>query len=259
MARIGELFGWMRRPQLLISFAVLCFGVGAAGGMLRSTQVFSSTIPRDRPHVKGVTTPHPPNTCAAMPCIALTFDDGPSEAVTPLVLDILARQNVKATFFVVGQRIAGREPILQKTYREGHEIGNHSWSHPHFTRISPADVELQIRMTQTAITNAGVPAPHIFRPPYGDVDNMVMGHMDMSVIRWNVDPEDWRSKNPEKIRDTILAQAKPGAIILLHDTDQATVAALEPAITALKPHYQFVTVSQLLRLTPGDPGQYFGR
>lgn len=197
--------------------------------------------------------------CNAKPCLALTFDDGPHEIVTTQVLDILKRHNIKATFFVVGSRVAGREALLQREYREGHEIGNHSWSHPDLTKLSPVDAEKQITDTQRAIAAAGVPAPQLLRPPYGAIDNMVASRTKLTVVRWNIDPEDWNHKSPAKIQENVMAHAKPGAIILLHDIDLATVVALEPVIVALQSHYQFVTVSQMLDLSPGDQGQYFGR
>jgi peptidoglycan/xylan/chitin deacetylase (PgdA/CDA1 family) len=83
--------------------------------------------------------------------------------------------------------------------------------------------------------------------------------MDMAVARWNIDPEDWRFKDAQIVQNNLIAQAKPGGIVLLHDTNASTADALEPALQALKPYYQFVTVSQLLSLSPGDSGYYSGR
>ncbi|MEK7153627.1 MAG: polysaccharide deacetylase family protein, partial [Patescibacteria group bacterium] len=212
----------------------------------------------NEPAVKGATAPQSPD-CAVLPCMALTFDDGPHEMITPRVLDILAQQDVKATFFIVGSRVAGREQLVKRAYRDGHEVGNHSWSHPDLRTLSPADVELQLRLSQAAIAGAGVPAPRVFRPPYGAVDHMVQGHVNMTIVRWNIDPEDWKVKDAAEIQRKMLLYARPGGIILMHDTDPATADALGPALQALKTQYQFVTVSQLLRLSPGDQGQYFGR
>jgi peptidoglycan/xylan/chitin deacetylase (PgdA/CDA1 family) len=197
--------------------------------------------------------------CALKPCIALTFDDGPNPEVTPQILDILTRQEVKATFFIVGMRVPGQESLLRREHREGHEIGNHSWSHPDLSTLSPEDAERQIQATQQVIAAAGVPAPKILRPPYGAVNEMVAAHNNLSIVRWNVDPEDWKIQDPGLIDQALLSHVHPGSIILLHDIYPTTVAAVEPAIQALKPQYQFVTVSQLLDLTPGDQGQFFAR
>lgn len=251
--------GWIGRPQALVCFVAISLCIGALHGWLRPIPSASS-LANPNSHVYGATTPElaPPN-CSTRPCIALTFDDGPDSTTTPQVLDILARQEVKATFFVVGSHIAGREALLQRQHREGHEIGNHTWNHPDLSKLSPADVDLQIRATQDAVIAAGVPMPHLLRPPYGAIDERVAGRIPLTIVRWNIDPEDWKDKNAVNITTRVLTQAKPGGIILLHDTSQATASALEPAIIALKPYYHFVTASQLLNLAPGDQGQYFGR
>jgi peptidoglycan-N-acetylglucosamine deacetylase len=208
--------------------------------------------------VRGMHTPRTPD-CRATPCVALTFDDGPDGAVTARVLDILSRQHVKATFFLVGQRVPGREALVHRAYADGHEIGDHGWNHANFSRLSPGEMEMQLRMSQAAIANAGVPAPRLFRPPYGAVDPVVLSHVGLTVVRWNVDPADWDVQNAPEIQARIIQQTRPGGIILLHDIYPTTADALEPTILALKQQYQFVTVSQLLGLMPGDQGQYFGR
>lgn len=253
----------MWHPQAVICFVVLCLCVGALSGVVRQASA-QPVAPSHTQLVTGGYEPAPMERlprpdCNARPCLALTFDDGPHDVVTPQVLDILLRQQVKATFFIVGSRVAGREALLQREFHEGHEIGNHSWSHPDLTKLSPADAEGQISATQRAIAGAGVPAPHILRPPYGAIDSMVAARANMTIVRWNIDPEDWGHKDAAKIHQNVMEHVKPGGIILLHDIDPATVGALEPIIVELKPNYQFVTASQLLDLSPGDPGQYFGR
>jgi len=260
MSDLRRYFGWVARPQFLIGFVVICLCVGALGTIDRAASKRSLAITVGKPRVKGLhQTVSPVPDCAAVPCMALTFDDGPNTAITPRVLDILAQEQVKATFFVVGQRVAGREYLLRRMHNEGHEIGNHSWSHPPFIQIPPADMEMQLRITQQAITAAGVPAPHLFRPPYGAVDPTVMGHTRMAIIRWNVDPADWELKDAQQVKDHLVAMARPGGIVLLHDMYPSTADALGPALKELKPYYQFVTVSQLLNITPGDQGFYSGR
>jgi peptidoglycan/xylan/chitin deacetylase (PgdA/CDA1 family) len=144
-------------------------------------------------------------------------------------------------------------------HAEGHEIGNHSWSHADFTKLTPAEVDSQLRMTQAAIAKAGVPTPQVFRPPYGAVNDMVKGHARMTIVRWDIDPADWEVMDAAKIHESILGQAKPGGIVLMHDIYPTTADALDSSILDLKARgYQFVTVSQLMNLDPGDQGQYFG-
>jgi peptidoglycan/xylan/chitin deacetylase (PgdA/CDA1 family) len=144
-------------------------------------------------------------------------------------------------------------------HQEGHEVGNHTWGHPDLTRLSPSEIHAQLEMTQAAVVAAGLPAPTLLRPPYGVVNDMVRSHVGLTIVRWNVDPGDWRSSDPSKIQADIVAQAKPGGVMLLHDRRPSTADAIGPAIQSLKPRYQFVTVSELFGLTPGDQGQFFGR
>ncbi len=257
--RTPQIFSWLARPQLVIGFAVLCLGMSAAGAWER--QVNTSVMPFLKPHTlpeQELRTQNTPSLCVPMPCIALTFDDGPNEQITPQILDLLAKYQVRATFFVVGSHVVGHEPILKRIHNDRHEIGNHSWSHPDFSTLSPEDMELQLSRTQRAITEAGVPAPKILRPPYGVVNEMVAAHNHLSIVRWNVDPEDWKEKNPAKVAQRIIQAARPGAIILLHDTHSSSVGAIDQAVPVLKQQYQLVTVSQLLNLSPGDQGQFFG-
>lgn len=248
------------RPQLFVGFLVACLCVGALGNAFRPAH--ASPVSGDRRAILQGAAPTgltPPN-CAAIPCIAFSFDDGPDPTVTPRVLDILAAEHVKATFFMVGHRVPGNEHLLQRMYYEGHEIGNHSWDHANLTRLSPEQFDSEIQSTQNAIARAGVPTPHLLRPPYGAVNDLVKSRAHMTIVRWDIDPDDWRTQDPARICQEILAQAKPGGIVLLHDVYPSTADALAPVIDQLRAaNYQFVTVSQLMQLSPGDQGQYFGR
>lgn len=259
MGRLGRAFTWMIHPPALVGFVAVCLCIGAAGSIVRSAESAQQAQAHQsgRGYIAGLQAPA--IDCKIRPCLALTFDDGPHPEVTPQVLDILARQQVKATFFVVGVHVPGQEALLQREYREGHEIGNHSWDHPDLSKLTPEEAKEQIQATQKVIAAADVPVPRILRPPYGAVNKMIAAHNHLPVVRWNVDPEDWKYQDAPTILAGTLAQARPGAIILMHDIYPSTVAALEPAIMALKQQYQFVTASQLLDLTPGDQGQFFAR
>src|SRR5205814_9687938 len=103
------------------------------------------------------------------PYIALTFDDGPNEKLTPRLLDLLAQHRIHATFFVIGENVAQHPEILQRAAREGHEIGNHSWSHPNLAKMSDDGVRSQIKRTEEAISGAIGSRPILLRPPYGSL------------------------------------------------------------------------------------------
>lgn len=215
------------------------------------------------PKIVSTPPPQPERTprpdCAHVPCIALTFDDGPNPITTAQVLDILDREQVHATFFVVGSRIANQGALLRRMYSAGHEIGSHSWSHPDLTSMSPDQVMRQVNLTQAAIIREGIPAPTLFRPPYGAVNPTVRNIIPMTLAMWNIDPLDWQTKDPNKVRDAIVSHAKPGAVVDLHDIYPVTVESLAPTIHALRSQYQFVTFSELFNLDSGQRGEYFGR
>lgn len=179
--------------------------------------------------------------------VALTFDDGPNPATTPQILDLLKRYKVKATFFVLGQQVAGNEALLKRMAAEGHEVANHTFTHPNLTTLSPDQVKEEIGQTQAAIQKVLGTAPVLMRPPYGAVNQSVVDAMGLPSIYWSVDSEDWSNRNPQLITQIIQAQTQPGSIILMHDIHQPTVEALEPVLAFLTGEgYNLVTTSELL-------------
>ncbi|MGT2950512.1 hypothetical protein BU202_03920 [Streptococcus cuniculi] len=179
--------------------------------------------------------------------IALTFDDGPSAVTTPQVLDILKKYNVKATFFVLGQNIAGNEEILKRIVAEGHEVASHTWDHANLVTLSGDQVKQEMDRTQEAIQKVTGQAPTMMRPPYGSVNQSVMSIMQLPVIYWSVDSKDWQSRNPVAILGEVKACTYPGSIILMHDIHQPTVDSLTSVLDYLVGQgYQPVTVSELL-------------
>lgn len=261
------MYSKLARPQTAAGLvAVLFVGAGymAVPKIVRPTTNAASVpiispIKQDVPAVQGMAV----NTavdCSKVACIALTFDDGPDPEITPQVLDILERHNAKATFFLIGVHVPGNEALVRRIHASGHEIGNHTWSHRDLTELSPAEVEEEVSRTQEVISASGVPLPNLVRPPYGGTDVMVRSHIPLTVVIWNVDPEDWKAKKkPEKIIEHVLAYAKPGAIVDLHDIKQATADALDTILTSLEQNYHLVTVSELLDLAPGQPGAFYSR
>jgi len=185
--------------------------------------------------------------------IAITFDDGPSPKLTPMLLDILKKRGIKATFFVVGQNAAEFPDILKREIAEGHEIGNHSWSHPQLNRLSADGVTAQIEKTNAAIRAAIGHDPVLIRPPYGAtnarLDHRFNEQYGMKVILWDVDPLDWKYRNSARVEREILSQTKPGSIILVHDIHATSVAAMPETLDALiAKGYKFVTVSELITM-----------
>lgn len=197
--------------------------------------------------------------CSTQPCLALTFDDGPDPHFTPAILDTLERHNVRATFFVTGLHAERHPDLVRREFLAGHEVGNHSWSHPDFTWLQPEQMEAEVSNTQRVIMAAGVPAPTLFRPPYGAVNDVVLAHVPLTIVRWNIDPEDWKVQRPENIIEHTGQFVHPGGMVLLHDTEQHTAEALDGLLQQLQGQYHFVTVSELLNLPAGQRGQYFGR
>lgn len=197
--------------------------------------------------------------CSKVACLALTFDDGPHPHNTSRLLDVLDRENVRATFFLVGSRVHGQEPLLRRMFYAGNEIGNHSWNHPDMTTLQPDQMLQQVNMTQAAIASAQVPAPTLFRPPYGAVNASVRSTVPLTLALWNDDPLDWKGKDPAHLKDIIVAHARTGGVIDLHDIYDVTVDAMALAIPELKTKYQLVTFSELMNTQPGLRGEYFGR
>jgi peptidoglycan-N-acetylglucosamine deacetylase len=191
--------------------------------------------------------------------LALTFDDGPSRW-TPAVLDLLAGQGARATFFVVGRHVDERPELVARMVREGHEVGNHTFDHVDGAH-EPDDavVREQIRSASAAIRAAGA-EPRLLRPPYGK-DSCRLARLAREAgleraVLWSVEAWDWADPPPDEIVARILRGVAPGAIVLLHDgappdergRDRAgTVAALGEILTTLRRDgYELVTVSELL-------------
>jgi peptidoglycan/xylan/chitin deacetylase (PgdA/CDA1 family) len=198
------------------------------------------------------------------PFIAMTFDDGPSEKLTPELLDLLAKRHLRATFFVIGQNAEAHPEILQRAVREGHEIGNHSWSHPAFAKMRDENVRRELQRTDDAIFAALGTHPVLMRPPYGSITarqkqwiNSAFGYR---IILWDVDPLDWKRPGPSVVANRIVRQTRPGSIILSHDIHPGTIQAM-PAVfdQLLAKGFKFVTVSELISMgKPMAPQQTGG-
>ncbi|MCZ4118140.1 polysaccharide deacetylase family protein [Streptomyces sp. H39-S7] len=190
--------------------------------------------------------PTPETTIDAGPLVmALTFDDGPSPQYTPQVLDVLRGHGVHATFFVCGDNVGLYPDVVRRIVAEGHVVGNHSWSHPHLSDLSAAEVRDQMQRTQDAVAKVGGRAPVLFRAPYGDFADAslaVCADLGLRPISWSVDPADWANPGSATIADRVVAGAATGAIVLHHDGTEGGDDNPEPGsggdrsqtVTALK-------------------------
>ena len=178
--------------------------------------------------------------------VALTFDDGPSSECTPRLLDILKKENVKATFFLVGKNIKENEDIVIRMKNEGHLIGNHTFNHSQLTKLGFDEAVEEINTTNAWITNISGYTPEYIRPPFGSFTDELLSETSMSVVMWNVDPLDWKYKNKDIVTDKILKNVKNGDIILMHDIFESSVDAAQTVIKELKKQdYVFVTVDKM--------------
>jgi peptidoglycan/xylan/chitin deacetylase (PgdA/CDA1 family) len=180
--------------------------------------------------------------------VALTFDDGPDPAHTPKILDTLQQHNVKATFFVLGHWVTQYPDLVRREFQEGHVVGNHSYSHNNLTTLSAAEVEQDLRMTNQAITAAGVPQPNLFRPPGGITNGAVestVSSLGMTQTLWAVDAYDTVNPVPStQLCDRVVSGVSPGSIVVMHDGGSLyTADALDCIITRLKAQgYTFAQV-----------------
>jgi len=185
--------------------------------------------------------------------IALTFDDGPHPQFTGDVLDVLARYDVRATFFCVGLNAVSMARQVSRIADLGHCVANHTWSHPYLPDLSASELREQIDWTREVITRAAGDLPPLMRPPYGSITPSVLDNWvgyDEKIVLWDVEAEDWARPGAEVIADRVLAGAQPGSIILLHDAggDRSQTVASLPAIIegCLERGWSFGTVPELI-------------
>jgi len=184
--------------------------------------------------------------------VALTFDDGPS-SYTGAILDTLKKYHASATFFTLGNQVSSFPLPMQRAVAEGHVVGNHTWDHQDLTRLGPNDVRDEMSTQIDTVTGKKLPAPKLFRPPYGAVNDQVVAEarrQGMLTVLWSVDTNDYNRPTPDAMTSQVLANVQPGAIVLMHDGggDRTTTSAALPMIIKglRKAGYKMVTVPQLL-------------
>ncbi|MET8763478.1 polysaccharide deacetylase family protein [Lentzea sp. NPDC004782] len=191
-----------------------------------------------------------PVDCLQVKCVALTFDDGPGPYTAQLLTN-LEQYNAHATFFVVGQNATYNADLVHRAAAAGHEIGNHSWSHPSLPKLSDKDVRDQFDRTDQAVGKATGARPALVRPPYGALNDTVRAAAGRPLILWSVDTEDWKYRDSAVVTKAVLDRTKPGDIVLMHDIHQTSVDAVPAILAGLQDRgYRFVTVSQLFGGTP---------
>lgn len=213
-----------RRNILIMIAAVVILGLGLSWGRI------SQAVTED-----------------VKPRIALTFDDGPHPVYTPKLLDGLKERNVKATFFVVGKNIEGREDIIKRMDEEGHLIGNHTYDHVKITGLPEEEACAQITKTSELVKEITGKNTEFVRPPFGAWDKKLECGFEMFPVLWSIDPLDWTTKNVDAVVQKVLSRAEENSIILLHDYyDSSVEAALKIVDALLERGFEFVTVDELV-------------
>ena len=181
------------------------------------------------------------------PSIAITFDDGPSDRYTGRLLDGLNERNVKASFFLIGENAEENPELVERIYKEGHLIGNHTYSHVQMTHLSEKEAANEIERTDQVIS--AITGEHVayMRPPFGAWQRELEIKMEVLPVLWSVDPLDWTTENVDEIVSKVVTEVEEGDIILLHDCYASSVeAALRIVDILQKEGYEFVTVDRLL-------------
>lgn len=170
--------------------------------------------------------------------VALTFDDGPSPLYTPQILDLLAKYQAHATFFVLGRKVEQYPGLIKEMLRRGHEVGNHSFSHPYLTKTAQLDRERELETTSLDLELLGCPCKHmLIRPPYSAFDDRLVSyaeHTGRQLVLWSIDSGDWQGLDAGAIVQNVLPRVRNGSIIVMHESDEKDRADRRPTVEALK-------------------------
>ena len=233
--KIRRIPKWMR--GLLIGFLGLTLTLAAAGFRVRMEKEAQKVLAGANAVEAGIETRR----------IALTFDDGPHPYYTDLLLDGLAERGVKATFFLLGENIEGREDVIRRMSEEGHLIGNHTFYHVDINSLSMEEACAEIRDTSEAIRAITGQQVEYVRPPYGNWNKELECQVMMIPVFWTLDTLDWKVKNTDRIVREVLEDVEENDVILMHDSYRTTVeAALRIVDELQKKGYEFVTADELI-------------
>ena len=254
-------FARTRRSRILIALAaVATVALAVVLTIALTVTTYDHTSPRAaRDKASGSVAG--PVDCRKAKCVALTFDGGPSPTTVRL-LDILKEEHLHATFFVQGEGHIGKYPeILRRISDEGHEIGNHTWTHKVLTRIDQEEARQELSRTQNAIEKITGNRPVLMRPPQGRTNRdvaKVCKELGLAQVLWSVTAKDYETTDSALITERVLDQTHRDGVILLHDLHKGTVPAVPGILKALKERgYTIVTVSQLLAPATPRPGMVY--
>lgn len=207
--------------------------------------VDSLRTPLDLP--TGADERDPDFSCTLLPCVALTYDDGPGKpAVENRLLKEAATAQVRLTYFLVGSRVAADPAMTKRISAAGHEVANHTFSHPRLDRMSSAAVRTEVKRTDRTLTAAVSRAPELVRPPFGALDRSAASALGRPAIIWDVDTGDWKHKDSHRTVSAVRADAGPGSIVLMHSIHPTTVDAAPGVFSTVKDKgLHPVTVSRL--------------
>ncbi len=179
--------------------------------------------------------------------VALTFDDGPDPVYTPMILDGLEKRDVKATFFLMGKQVELYPDIVKEMYEDGHQLGNHSYSHKQMTKMGEEEVLKEFDKTSELIEQITGITPEVFRPPFGSLNDNVENQIDMVEVLWDIDPLDWCTSDVGTVVQRVVSKVDDNQIILMHDASQTSVnAALQIVDILQKQGYEFVTAEDII-------------
>jgi peptidoglycan/xylan/chitin deacetylase (PgdA/CDA1 family) len=243
--------GWVALGGLAagIAFAALVFWASAPLDI--AAKVHSTAAPTNAPVLSSIQT--------GAREVALTFDDGPDPQNTPAILRLLREHHAKATFFVLGSQAEKFPGLVEAIARDGEEVESHSMSHRNLAGLRPSRVSYELTSTAGLIHELTGADPHFFRPPYGSLSPTVLraaARLHETVTLWTIDTRDWTGRSAAAITSTVLAQLRPGAIILMHDGGGPrgrTIKALQSILVALSQRgYRAVTLQTLVRDAVGQ-------
>ncbi|MCC8162067.1 MAG: polysaccharide deacetylase family protein [Lachnospiraceae bacterium] len=179
--------------------------------------------------------------------ISLTFDDGPHPVCTSQMLEVLAQENVPATFFLLGENVELYGDIVKEIAAQGHLIGNHTWHHVQITTLSLEEARAEILETSELIEELTGQGTEYVRPPFGTWNPDLEDELDLIPVMWSIDTLDWTTENVDRIVEQVTEEASENDIILMHDSYESTVQAVERIIPLLRAEgFEFVTVDQVI-------------
>lgn len=234
-----------------VLFAVILFFAGIVGGFYKILTHQEQYLRSSGSSVSGGTDADAKDPATGQPQekkkIALTFDDGPDVEYTPMLLDGLAQRGVKATFFVIGKEAEKYPELMQRMVKEGHLIGNHTYSHVDIQHMTRAAAKEEIKKANEVIAKYTGEEPCFLRPPFGSGSLKLEKEIEMIQVLWTIDTMDWACQNESKICGTVYRKIKENSIILMHDEYPSTIRAAFHIIDHLrKEGYEFVTVDEIV-------------